>query len=534
MNIRQVMAQLGLLLLVLSGALLIVTLWSGLEWLIGNEVQAAGERQALAPLALATVIAAVIGVALTVPHRWHTDGRYMTQIGRREALLLVGTSWLVGAAVAGLPYFLWAHLTDHGSAPLPVDGAVSVIENEHRWESFADCYFEAMSGLTTTGATVLKNIEAIPRSILLWRATTHWLGGLGIVVLFVAVLPSLGVGGKKLFRVESPGPTPEGVRPHIRETARILWFIYCGITVAEIAALRFAGLSFFDATCHTFATLATGGFSTLNASVGGYRSLPVDIIVIVFMILAGVNFGLYDHLIHGRIKSFFRDPEFRAYLTVLVIACTIVVLSLVNVPITTTTGETVDPSIGTALRYGVFTVVSVQTTTGFCTADFNHWPHIAQGTLILLMFIGASAGSTGGGVKVIRCLIALKVMAREIERSFRPNVIRSVKVGPTTVGPDLKLATLGYILGVLIIFLAGMFLLLFFERHQSISFDTALSASAATLCNIGPGIGLVGALENYSWFSMPSKIVMSLLMVVGRLEVFAIVVLLSPRFWRGD
>ncbi|MBL1218729.1 MAG: TrkH family potassium uptake protein [Planctomycetes bacterium] len=527
------MAQLGLLLLVLSGAIFIVALWSGFELVFASADIAAGERQAFIPLLLSAGIGCAIGVGLTIPHQLtRRAGQHTAQIGRREALLLVAMSWLIGAAVAGLPYFLWAHMTDHDT---PAGLSASVVENEHIWQSFADCYFEAMSGLTTTGATVLSSIEVIPRSILLWRATTHWLGGLGIVVLFVAVLPSLGVGGKKLFRVESPGPTPEGVRPHIRETARILWFIYCGITLAEILALWFAGMSWFEATCHTFATLATGGFSTLNASVGGYRSVSVDVIIIVFMLLAGVNFGLYDHLIHRRFKSFYRDPELRLYLIILAIGSAIVVISLLNTPITTTTGETLDPSVGSAVRHGVFTVVSVQTTTGFCTADFNNWPQIAQGTLILLMFIGASAGSTGGGIKVIRVLIAMKVMVREIERSFRPSVIRSVKAGHTTVAPELKLATLGYILGVILIFLAGMFLLLFFERHhETMSFDTALSASAATLCNIGPGLGLVGAVENYSWFSMPSKIVMSLLMAVGRLEVFAIVVLLSPRFWRGD
>ena len=442
-------------------------------------------------------------------------------LGRREALLLVAGSWIVGAALAALPYFAWAHISDN----VPAAG---------QFRSPVNCYFESMSGLTTTGATILTGIHTIPRSILLWRAMTHWLGGLGVVVLFVAVLPSLGVGGKKLFRVEAPGPEPEGVHPHIRETARILWMIYLGLTVAETLALRIAGMSWFDSVCHTFATLATGGFSTIDASVGGFHhTLAIDVIVIVFMVFAGVNFGLYYQIIRRRFSSVWRDAELRLYLAFLLVGSVIVVLTIFNSPIHLTNGDVCPPSIGEAVRQGVFTTVSIQTTTGFCTADFDKWPFIAKAVLLLLMFVGGSAGSTGGGIKVIRILIAFKVMVSELERVFRPNVVRPVKISNSTISPELRLGTLAYVLGIILLFGLGTGLLMAFEPVGQIEITTAASASVATLCNIGPGLAKVGAIQNYAWLTDASKLVLVVLMALGRLEVFAILVLFVPRFWRN-
>jgi len=347
------------------------------------------------------------------------------------------------------------------------------------------------------------------------------------------VLPSLGVGGKKLFRVEAPGPEPEGVRPHIRETARVLWLIYVGLTIAETVALRMAGMNWYDAVCHTFTTMATGGFSTSDASVGGYRSGAIDVIIIVFMVCAGINFGLYYQLIRGRIKSVLKDTELRGYFAILLLGSIVVGISIHGHRLVTTTGSACDATTSNAALYGAFQAVSMQTTTGFCTADFNQWPLLARSVLMLLMLVGASAGSTGGGIKVIRILVCFKVLLSEIERVFRPNVIRPVKIGTTTMDPDLKLGTVAYVLGILVLFALGTGLLTVLEPPDRINFTTAASASIATLCNIGPGLGLVGALENYAWFTDGSKIVMSLLMALGRLEVFAIIVLFMPRFWRG-
>jgi len=512
-NFRYVGRQLGLLTLVLSGVMCVVAIWAAVQVAGGHAEELAARNALLLSVAVTVLLSGALRLA---------GGRFEGQLARREALLLVAASWLVGAALAALPFRLWAWLEADAAIADPAFG------------SWINCYFEAISGFTTTGATVLTKIESIPRSLLLWRATTHWLGGLGIVVLFVAVLPMLGVGSKRVFRVESPGPTPEGVTPRIQEAARILWLIYFGLTVAEIATLKLLGLDWFSSVCHTFATLATGGFSTLNASLGQMNRAAIDAAIIVFMLLAGVNFGLYYQLIHRRWRSVRDDPELRTYLAILGVGCLIIVISIYRLPIVTTTGDTIEPSLFATLRYGVFQVVSIQTTTGFCTAEFDHWPFVAKATLVILMFVGASGGSTGGGIKVVRCLIAAKVLIGEIERIFRPNVVRPVRVGNTTVAPEQRLAAVSYLLGIAVLFVVGTVLIKALETDRPISVVTAATAAAATLNNIGPGLAEVSAVDNYAWFSAPSKVVMSLLMVIGRLEVFAIIVLFHPRFWRKE
>jgi len=511
-NIRFVVRQLGTLFMVLSGVLLAVAGWAALQAAVG----AAGEAAALNALLLAALIGLVIGGGC----RYLTRGS-STALGRREALLLVASSWLLGAALAALPYLIWSRLDGGGGSG-------------HAFQSPVNCYFESMSGLTTTGATILADISSLPRSILLWRALTHWLGGLGIVVLFVAVLPTLGVGGKRLFRVEAPGPEPEGVHPHIRETARILWLIYLGLTVAEIVALRICGLSWFQALCHTFATLATGGFSTGDASIGQFGSTAVHVVIISFMILAGVDFGLYFQLLRGRLGAVWRDAELRSYLSIMAVAAIVVIITIWSRPISMTTGELRGPSPGVAIREGLFTVVSLQTTTGFCTANFDTWPFLAKAVLLLLMFVGGSGGSTAGGIKVVRIVIAFKVLIAEIERVFRPNVVRPLRIAQTTVSHEMQLATVAYVLGIMILFGLGTGALMLVEPAVNINMTTAATASLATLCNIGPGLDLVGAVAHYAWFTDSSKLVLVLLMALGRLEVFAVLVLFVPRFWRTD
>ncbi|HNO79369.1 MAG TPA: TrkH family potassium uptake protein [Phycisphaerae bacterium] len=511
MNYRFVVKQLGLLFIVLSSLLLAIAAWSGIQLAFGE----AAEKHPLR----AFLIAGGLGL-FTGGLMWLVTRNAHTRFGRKEALLLVAATWFGGAMLSAIPYLVYAHI---GEVP----------GTEHPFREPVSCVFESMSGLTTTGATVLTKIDRMPRSILLWRALTHWLGGLGIVVLFVAVLPSMGVEGKRLFRVEAPGPEPEGVHPHIRETARTLWLIYVGITILQILALRIAGMDVFNSVCHTFATLATGGFSTHNASLGGFHNnIAIDIIVLFFMICAGVNFGLYYHLIRGRFRAVYQDSELRLYLTIMFVVTAIVTFTIANQPIKLTTGETLQPSWIEAARQSALTTVSVQTTTGFCTSDFNLWPFLAKALLLLVMFVGGCAGSTGGGIKVIRVLIAFKVMVAELERVFRPNVVRPLKVGKATIGPELRLATLAYVFGLILLFGAGTGLLKLFEPNGTIDMTTAASASVATLCNIGPGLAKVGAVENYAWFTAPSKCVMIILMALGRLEVFAILVLFSPRFWR--
>ena len=522
MNIRFVLKQLGLLLIVLS----IAVIAASIESIVTGSWRQESEGQALFALAATMGSGLMIGSLLWLIGR--NSGKQF--LPRREALLLVALSWLVCAGLAAMPFWLWA-LTD----PM------------HPFFQFHKCYFEAMSGLTTTGATVLGGnhpVVELPRALLMWRSLTQWLGGLGIIVLFVAVLPSIGVGGKRLFNVEAPGPTHPGVRPRITETARLLWMIYVGLTVMEVLLLRVAGMNWFDSFCHALTTLATGGFSTQNASIGGYDSRLVSTITIVFMVLASTNFGLFYAAIRGHLRVIWQDSEFRCYLFLLAIGSTVIVCLLLGSGsnITTTAGAMRPATVSNTLTHGVFTAVSIQTNTGFTTADYNTWPFAAKAVIVMMMFIGGCAGSTGGGIKVIRIWLALRIMLSELERIFRPSVVRTVKVGKMIIEPEMRQATLVYVLGIVSLFLIGTMVLMLLEQNNPVlgeqgmtmDFTTAATASAATLNNVGPGLGLVGPTQNYGWFSAPSLMVMSLLMVLGRLEVYAILVLFVPSFWRGD
>lgn len=537
MNLRYVLRQLGLLMWVLSACMALAATWE--LWLLLGP----GGFEPRASWAL--LISVGVGVALG-GGLWLAGGKgAIDAMTRRGALLLVGLSWLLGAGLAALPFLIWAWLREPDLAGHPFRNPIA-------------CYFEAMSGLTTTGSTVLLSrkpfdIESLPQGLLLWRATTHWLGGVGIVVLFVAVLPMIGVGGKRLFQVEAPGPKQQGVRPRIRETARILWAIYLGLTITQTALLMLAGLSFFDALCHTFATLATGGFSTRNASAGAF-GLLVQTILIVFMLLAGVNFGIYYSLIRRRFRETWRDLELRVYLGSVLLATAIITgvligqtLHLSGDPAHPETGEVL-PSITSAsfpiaLLHAAFQVVSIHTTTGFATADFDRWPFIAKAVLVLIMFIGGCAGSTGGGIKVIRIVVAAKVMLAEVERTFRPHVVRTIRVGNSTVDADMRQSVLVFVLGMILIWVVGGLAVMVLENGfggvvegGGVDFISASTASLACLMNIGPGLGLVGAVQNYGFFSTPSLAILSLLMVLGRLEVYAVLVLILPGagFWRMD
>ncbi|MGB2985304.1 MAG: TrkH family potassium uptake protein [Phycisphaerae bacterium] len=511
LEIRVVIRLLGLLLVVLSAMIAAVGMFAAYEHLTGRSADGAD----LHALLVTAFVGLLIGGVLYITGRRTPD-----LIGQREALSLVAAGWLFGAALAALPYRLWS--ISRGDAGVGL----------HDFDTFVNCYFEAMSGLTTTGATVVQAVGTLPRSLLLWRALTHWLGGLGIVVLFVAVLPMLGVGSRRVYRIEAPGPSPEGVKPRIQDTARILWFIYLGLTVAEVLALKLCGMTWFDATCHTFATLATGGFSTQDGSIAAYPSAAIHVVIILFMVFAGVNFGLYHHLLQGQWRVVKKDPELRLYLTILLVATVIVAFSLFrhSSSVASSTGEAL--TLGTTVHHALFQVVSIQTTTGFCSADTDQWGFAAKATLLTLMFIGASAGSTGGGIKVMRIMIAAKVLLAEIEHIYRPKVVRPVKIGKTAIDPDLKLNTMVYVVGITLLFAIGTVLLMLLEGGNGIDITSAASASAATLNNIGPGFARVGATQNYAWFTTPSKIVMSILMLLGRLEMFTIIVLFAPRFWK--
>jgi trk system potassium uptake protein TrkH len=436
------------------------------------------------------------GVTLVISGLAYWRGRAPESIFPREALATVAIGWLSVGLLGSLPFLFCGVLTH----PVPA-------------------IFESTSGFTTTGATVFSDVEHLPRAINWWRTMSHWLGGMGIVVLFIAILPRLGVGARHLFRSEVPGPITSDLRPKLRETASALWKIYLGLTLAEAALLYFAGMTPFEALCHSFATLATGGFSTRNASIGAYDSVPIELIVVFFMLLAGINFSLYHTLLSGRRwRVVVQDAELRVYLALVVISTLLVTAALVGI----------DRPLWTSLRQALFQVVAIHTTTGFGTDNFNVYPTLAKLLLVALMFVGGCAGSTGGGMKVVRFMILWKAVYDELYRTFRPQAVRSMKLGGSTVAPDIVHTALGFFAAGLGAFLFGSL----FIASYGIDLVTACSSVIASLFNIGPGLGGVGSIENYGWLPYPVQIMLSLLMVLGRLELFTVLVLLLPPFWR--
>ena len=520
MNYRFVARQLGLLLVVMSVALAVTMIY---EYILVAQGADQAETEAAQALGFATAIGAALGGLIWLLTRKHDKD---WALARREAMLLVATSWILGAALAALPFLIWALNSE-------------LAHEDHPFKTFTGCYFEAMSGLTTTGATVLGDphcrIGDLPKGLLLWRSITHWLGGLGIVVLFVAVLPTVGTSGKKMFSVESTADKA-GVRPRIAETARVLWMIYLGLTVLCILLLRATGaMTWFEAVNQAFSVMATGGLSTHDASIGGFNSVAVELILIAFMIIAGVNFVLYFHLVQRRWKAVLQDVELRIFLILKFAVALIIAINLIGVTYQTTAGAEVNGGFFTSLRHGLFQTAALQTGTGFCTADYDAWPMLSVTLLMGLMLIGGSGGSTAGGLKVFRFWILLKVLYAALERAFRPNVVRPIKVGNNTIEDETKLSALVYFaLLILITALGTMLTLLLEQGHSDCDVQTAASASYASLCNVGPGLHRVGATQNYGWMQLPTLWVQSLLMCLGRLEVYALLVLLVPRFWRGD
>lgn len=425
---------------------------------------------------------------------------------QREALGLVSISWFFIAGIGALPYVL--------------AGVLGPI----------DAYFESMSGFTTTGSTVIVNIEATPKSILLWRSFTQWLGGMGIIVLFIAVLPYLGAGGKLLFRSETTGPDTRGITPRIHDTASILYRIYIGFTIAEVLALMLAGMGFYDALTHTFSTISTGGFSPKQASVGAFNSVAVELIIIFFMICGGVNFALYFAMFRRRDwKIPLRDTEWKIFIAILVVATSLIALNLVfAAPPDAPPGVDGTYGFGKALRVAAFQVVSIMTTTGFGTDDFDNWPHFSQMIMVLVMFIGGCAGSTAGGMKVVRIIMLAKMAYWSLETTFRPKTIRAVRVSGEVVDDDVQKRVQTFFTIYIVWFVAGSI----FMSMLGLPFETALSAVITTLGNVGPGLELVGASEDFSVVPAAGKLFLTVCMVLGRLELFSVCVLFIPAFWR--
>ena len=416
-----------------------------------------------------------------------------SKISSKDGFVTVTLGWIMISIFGALPFYF------HGS-----------------FGPYINCVFEAMSGFTTTGATILTDIESIPKGLLFWRSQTHWLGGMGIVLLTIAVLPILGITSGQLFNAEVPGPTKDRISPKIKDTAKILWMIYTGLTLLQTVLLMLGGMDLYTALTHSFATLATGGFSTLNDSIAGFNNLYFEIIIIIFMYLAGVNFSLHFFLISGNIYNFFKDRELRFYTGVLITSTLLITANIYFSDLQTYAGN-----FGRSLRDAAFQVVSITTTTGYATADFNLWPPFAGILLIILMFFGGSAGSTGGGMKQIRVLILFKQIYIEIRKLAHPRAIFALKVGDENISDNVVRNVIAFFI-LFIMFFAGITLFLTFRGYDIV---TSFSASIAALGNIGPGLARVGAVENYNFFDPYSKLILIFAMLLGRLEIYSVLIL---------
>lgn len=419
------------------------------------------------------------------------------QVRNKEGFFVVALSWITASLFGSLPYVF-----------------------SGTFEQYADAFFETMSGFSTTGATVISNIEALPQSILFWRSLTHWLGGMGIMVLFIALLSQFGVGAFQMFKAESPGPVKEKILPKISQSAKTLWLIYVILTGVLVLLLWLSGMTLFDSLTHSFGTLATGGFSTKNASIGYYDSVLIEWIIILFMFLAGANFALYYQVFRGKsLKSLKESREFKLY-AFLVISS----IAIISVQLFLKAGH----SWLDAIRYGSFQAISVITTTGFATSDYEMWPFMAQGAILLLMFIGGCAGSTSGGVKVGRHLILIKQAAGEFKKMVHSKAVFATKLGdkPVSDSTVISVAQFLYIYLVIIVLVALIL------TGYGYDLATSFSAAITTIGNVGPGFGQIGPTENFGGFEASVKYILSFTMLLGRLELYTVLVLFTPSFWK--
>ena len=414
-----------------------------------------------------------------------------------------------GMAAAGLS---WVILSFFGALPFVFSGAMPHL---------ADAYFEACSGFSTTGSTILTEIESLPRGVLFWRSFTHWIGGMGVLVLTVAILPRLSGRTAHLARAESPGPTFSKLLPKMSDTAKMLYALYLGLTVIEAVLLLLAGMNVYDALIHAFGTAGTGGFSNYNNSIGAFGPL-IQWIIAVFMMLFGVNFAIYFHLIRREKEPILQNEELWAYLAMILSATLIIAFNILP--------ETKE-GFFTALRYAFFQVTAIASTTGFSTANFDAWPLLARALLMVLLCVGACAGSTAGGFKLSRVLLLGKSAYRDLEHTLQPRKVAVVRLEGKPV-PEETLSQLGvYLFLWLCLAVSGTLVLSLLEK---IDLDTAVTASLTCLSNVGPGLNRVGPTGNFAFFSVPSKVLLSLLMLAGRLEIYPILLLLSPTVWKKN
>lgn len=432
--------------------------------------------------------------------------RKSRSLNNKDGFVIVTLSWLLVALAGAMPFYL--------------SGAIP---------NFTDAWFESMSGVTTTGATIIGNpntlphlpngIESLTHGVLYWRSFIQWIGGMGIIVFTIAILPLLGAGGIQLFKAEVPGPVADKIRPRVKETAKILWMVYVGLTAAEAILLSISGMSWFDAICHAFTTLPTGGFSTQNASIAAYANPAIHYIIILFMFIAGVNFSLHFRSLTGNIKICFKDPEFLAYIGITFAATLFIFLNIASAQ-----GEWTHDNFLSSL----FQSVSTLTTTGYGSADYEIWPFFSQYLILILMFIGGMGGSTGGGMKVARIIVLVKYAATETRRMVHSRAIIPIRIGDRYIGEDVVRNTLGFFLFYMSIF--GITALILTTLNLDI--ESAIGAAASAIGNIGPGLGAFGPTDNYALLHPMGKWMLTFCMLLGRLEIFTIMVLFSRAFWK--
>ncbi len=439
------------------------------------------------PAAISTILTGILLLGFFKPLK--------KQISHREGFLIVALGWIFATFFGSLPFIF-----------------------DSTFPSFTDTYFETVSGFTTTGATVLTDVEILPKSILFWRSMIQWLGGMGIILFSIAILPLLGIGGMQLYKAEVPGPVLEKLTPRIAETARSLWKIYIFLSVSQVMLLMFFGMDLFNAVCHSFTTMATGGFSTKNRSLESFNNPGLEIVCIIFMFAAGINFSLHYRLFNGKIKSFFKDREFLTYFSILFITTIFISLCLYA------NGQTFSES----LLDSAFQTTSIMTTTGYSNTNFDQWPAFSTILLFILMFIGGSAGSTGGGIKCVRIMLLLKMVYREFITMIHPHAVTSVKIAGKSVSQTILRSICVFVVCYLLLFIFGSL----FMSLCGLDFLTAVSSTAASLGNIGPGLSGVGPYENYQFIPDFGKWVLISLMLLGRLEIFTILIIFIPEFWK--
>lgn len=492
LNTKIIVHLMGLLLLCNGFFMLLATLVSG----IYND----GATFSILIAAITTLFIGVIAMIYTRGHR--------KEVKKKEGYIIVTFGWLVMSASGVLPYLF--------------SGAIPDLTN---------AFFETISGYTTTGASILDDIESLPEGILFWRSLTHWIGGMGIIVLAIAILPLLGIGGMQLFAAEAPGPNADKLHPRITDTAKRLWLIYVGYTLAETLLLKLAGMNFFDAINHSLATLSTGGFSTKNASLAFWNDQPlIQYIVVLFMFLAGSNFVLSYFAFKGKVQKVLKDEEFKFYKG-FIIGFTILVALLIyfraNVPV-----SDFHPmawgAAESAFRHALFQVVAVVTTTGFVTADFTSWTPFLTIFFFGLMFLGGSAGSTSGGIKVMRHLLIIKNGLLEFKRTLHPNAVIPVRYNDKTVSEHIIYNIIGFLVLYMLLFIIGALVL----AALGLDFVSAIGGAASSLGNVGPAFGSLNPVSNYASLPDLGKWWCGFLMLLGRLELFTVLILLTPYFWK--